>query len=383
MELEFDKEMDAILRRSGKGVLVGDKPLGKPKHLDADAIAAFVENAIPAPTRRLYMEHFADCDRCRKLLSSSILMNDSAAAAAAPAAVVVAAAESIPWYQRLFRTPNLAIAMGALILTFSGVLGYMVLQNRPDTNVAMAPAVEQESQRGPYAPSDSSAMSANAANVASNSAANIASAPAADAIEPPAGESENKPLGRATGPADSDRLSETAAGKPETDKGLTLDGVDVAREQPKLSKAAPPPAPVVTQSAPGMVGGVRADEERKEKDDSATMLKKSAEAPRSRDLPAAPAKSGPTRSVGPVQSQMNTQTQNNVGEMSVTRNVGGKTFDNRNGAWYDRAYRNQPTANYRRGTPEYKKLDSGLRSIADNLGGTVVLMWKSKAYRIN
>jgi len=377
MELEFDKEMDAILRRSGRGVLVGDKP--PEKHLDADAIAAFVENAVPAPTRRLYMEHFADCERCRKLLSSSILMNDSAATAAVPAAVIVAAAESIPWYQRLFRTPNLAIAMGALILTFSGVLGYMVLQNREDTSVAMAPA-EKEVQRGPYSGSEPSAMSANAANVASNTAANIASAPAANAIAPVAGETENKPLGRATGPTDSGRVSDTEAGKPEFERGITLDGVDTVREQPKLSKAAPDP--VVTQSAPAIVGGVRADEERKEKDD-ATALKKSAEAPRPRDLPAAPAKSGPTRSVGPIQSQTNNQIMNQAGEMAVTRAVGGKTFDNRNGAWYDRAYRNQATTNYRRGTAEYKKLDGGLRSIADNLGGTVVLIWKDKAYRIN
>lgn len=378
MELEFDKEMDAILRRSGpdalRGVLVGDKP--PEKHLDADAIAAFVENAIPVPMRRLYMEHFADCDRCRKLLSSSILMNDSAATAAAPAAVIIAAAESIPCYQRLFRTPTLAIAMGALVLTFSGVLGYMVLQNRQDTSVAMAPA-EKEIQRGPYA-SEPSAGVANAANTVSNTAANIAPTPAATGMASMP-ETESKPLGRATGPADSeDRPSEVVAGKPEADKGITVDGLGIAREPPKLSKAVPPPAPVVTQSAPG---GVRADEERKEKDD-ATALKKSAEDSRNRrDLPAAPAKSGPVRGAGPVQSQTN-QIQN-VGEMPVIRNVGGKTFDNRNGAWYDRAYRNHATANYRRGTAEYKKLDTGLRSIADNLGGTVVLMWKDKAYRIN
>lgn len=381
MELEFDKEMDAILRRArdGSGVVTMADP-----HLDADAIAAFVENAVPTPTRWLYMEHFADCDRCRKLLSTSILMDESAATAAAPAAVVVAAGETISWYQRLFRTPNLAIAMGALVLTFSGVLGYLMLQNRQGENVAMAPAAETESQRGPYAPTEPSAMSANAANGASNSAANIASAQPANSAASSTDEIENKPLGRTTGPADSDtRLSDTTAGKAEADKGITPDGLDIAREQPKLSKAAPPPAPIVTQSAPGMVGGVRPEEERKEKDDAATMSKKSTEDSRNRrDLPAAPARSGPVRGAGPVQNQSN-QTQNQVFDMPVTRVVGGKTFDNRSGAWYDRAYKNQQTNNYRRGTDQYKKLDSGLRSIADNLGGTVVMMWKDKAYRIN
>lgn len=374
MELEFDKEMDAILRRSGRGVLVGDDKPEKPKHLDADAIAAFVENAVPAPTQRLYIEHFADCGRCRKILSSSILMNETAATAAAPAAVVVAANDAIPWYQRLFRTPNLAIAMGALVLTFSGVLGYMVLQNRQDTNVAMAPAAATESQRGPNAPAEPSAMSANAANLASNSAANVASAPATNAMSEVPAAVESKPLGRTTGPSD-DRLSDTIAGKSEADKGITLDG-DL-REQPK---AAPPPVTMQKPAAEAVPGAGR-DEERK--DDASLARKKSAEDSRSRDLPPAPKNAGPVRSAGPVQSQTNAQTQNQVGEMSVVRNVGGKTFDNRNGAWYDRAYRNQPTANYRRGTAEYKKLDSGLRSIADNLGGTVVMVWKDKAYRIN
>ena len=68
--------------------------------------------------------------------------------------------------------------------------------------------------------------------------------------------------------------------------------------------------------------------------------------------------------------------------MPVTRSVGGKTFNNRNGAWYDSAYKNQATMNFRRGTDEYKKLDSGLRNIADTIGGTVVLVWKGKAYRV-
>ena len=84
------------------------------------------------------------------------------------------------------------------------------------------------------------------------------------------------------------------------------------------------------------------------------------------------------KTVGPLQSN---QTNNNY-QMSVTRVVGGKTFANRDGAWYDSAYSGKATTNIRRGTNEYKKLDSGLRNIADTLGGTVVVMWKAKAYRI-
>lgn len=68
--------------------------------------------------------------------------------------------------------------------------------------------------------------------------------------------------------------------------------------------------------------------------------------------------------------------------MPLTRTVSGKTFNKRDGAWYDSAYRGQATVNVRRGTDEFKKLDGGLRNIAITLGGTVVVVWKEKTYRI-
>jgi hypothetical protein len=65
-----------------------------------------------------------------------------------------------------------------------------------------------------------------------------------------------------------------------------------------------------------------------------------------------------------------------------TRLVGGKTFRNVGGIWFDAAYTSQQQTMIRRGSDDYKKLDSGLRSIAENLSGTVVVVWKGKAYRI-
>lgn len=375
MELEFDKEIDAILRRNGRGVLEGDKP--PEKHLDADAIAAFVENAIPDKMRRLYTEHFADCDRCRKLLSNSILMNQTAASMAAVGAAEVVAAPvaeaAAPWYKALFRTPNLAMAMGALVLTFSAVLGYLVLQNR-NAEVNVSQATEPEMQKGgPYLGIEAPAANANAA-AAANAAtlnANSAGVPSSTPAEPM---SANKPLaGPNTGET---KALDGLVSKPDAEKEIATDAP--APEKPKPVAAAPPP-PADDKTQPGAVAGAVRTEDAKD-EDAALAKRKSAET--RRDMPASPAKSGPVRSAGPVQNQSN-QTNQRVFDMPVTRLVGGKTFDNRDGAWYDRAYRNQPTTNFRRGTDPYKKLDSGLRSIADNLGGTVVLVWKDKAYRIH
>ena len=62
--------------------------------------------------------------------------------------------------------------------------------------------------------------------------------------------------------------------------------------------------------------------------------------------------------------------------------IGGKTFNRKNNVWYDASYNQQSTINITRGTEKYKKLDKGLRTIVENLGGTVIIVWKDKAYRI-
>ena len=389
MELEFDKEMDAILRRArdNRGVLVGDDPPAKPKHIDADSIAAFVENALPAKTRTLVMEHFADCDRCRRVLSRSMLLASEANGADVTAASIVSApavSAAMPWYQKLFRTPNLAMAMGSLVLVFGGLLGYMVIQNRQsDSNASVARIKDGEQQAGGLfaseEPSNTAASSANANAAPMANAANLA-IPAADTI---ANDMATPRLPSANKPAlPGGRPDLSVSGGAPADSGVLADE-DKARDEPRVAKAAPPPAPAMLDGlASERESKKEIDDKLKSKDDRAdpTMMRKQAEAPRGRDLPAPASKSGPARS-GPINMQSN-QNQNQTSEMLVTRSVSGKTFSNRNGAWYDSAYKNQATMNFRRGTDEYKKLDGGLRNIADTLGGTVVLVWKSKAYRI-
>lgn len=391
MELEFDKEMDAILRRARdcRGVLVGDEPPEKTKHVDADSIAAFVENALPTKTRTLYMEHFADCDRCRRILSQSMLFASEADVNAASVVSAPVVAVAIPWYQKLFRTPNLAIAMGALVLVFGGFFAFTVIQNRQsEQNASVAQVNDSERQKsGPYASDESANKAVAAANTApamTNTAANAAALPAQNAVPDPLvtpGEPSAEKRGITLSKPDS-----VATGGEFPESSLPArDEEKLSVEDRPMAKGAPPPAPTILG---GTVASEReskkeVDDKLKNKDDSSVpepVMRKQAEAPRGRDLPPQPSKSGPVRS-GPINTQTN-QIQNQTYDMPVKRSVGGKTFNNRNGAWYDSAYKNQATANFRRGTDEYKKLDIGLRNIADTIGGTVVLVWKGKAYRV-
>ncbi|MEP7077122.1 MAG: hypothetical protein ABI878_15055, partial [Acidobacteriota bacterium] len=64
------------------------------------------------------------------------------------------------------------------------------------------------------------------------------------------------------------------------------------------------------------------------------------------------------------------------------KRVAGKSFERKDGVWYDTAFHGQPTIDIHRGTPQFDLLDSGLKSIANNLSGVVVVVWKGRSYRI-
>lgn len=358
MELNFDKEMDALLRRArgGNAAAVGD-------HIDADAISAFAENALPDAMRRVYMSHLADCDRCRKQLSFNISMMETAAptAAAEEAAVVVATTESL--WSRLFRAPNLAMAMGALVLMFGSLLGYLALQNQSSPNSTVATANKPESRADGTAtqPYDYPNASAPAANIAVPSA----SPGNSSAAVPPAGASaEELAKGRVTAP--------TAA------ESTTADVV-MSGETTSVPKPVPPSAPA---TQPGMTGGVPADREVTTSKDEDKAVAKADDYTRD-GTPRTPKKvnEGPTRGNMSIQQQI----ENNMQGYEIPlrkRSAGGRTFEDRNGVWTDTAYRGQAVTVYKRGSDSYKKLDSGIRSIADQLGGTVIIVAGSRAYKI-
>lgn len=366
MEPEFDKVIDALLRSSPK---VGGNGGASPVHLDAADIAAFAENALPAPIRAEFTTHFADCGRCRGVLANAIAMNAEAepeAAVAATAAAPVRAAETAePWYRRLFRAPNLAFAMGALVLVFGGLIGYTVLQNSAGGEATIA-QVEDEptAASGPMAPDDSY-FSANTASNAANAAAN------------------SNAMTRAANTASIAPTPETSGGgggrlnTAERAEGYSLEVErDVARSQP--SAAAPPPPPLTA---------AKTEEPKDDKEAKVSVADSQVAAEQQRQVQAMP----PIANSGPVQSTATRKDNAALAKKRSTvpgaapipvREVGGKTFERREGVWYDRAYSGQPTTNVRRGTDDYRKLDSGLRSITDNINGTVVVVWKEKAYRV-
>jgi hypothetical protein len=373
VELEFDKEIDALLRKA--------QPPAAPTrgaHMDADAMNAFAEGAMPEAIRKTYTAHLSDCDSCRKALSQVALLNEPiamtavAATAAAPFAAPIPARRSVvPWYRSLFSTPGLAAAFGVLVLAFGGVLAYLITQRgaATDTSVAMQKEVSNSAASAPYAGIESNAgMNANASSATSNRSTTnkTAHTAAASSTNSTTKTTVDQPVGSASNAVASNTM---ASG--------------TAPSQPPVA-AAPASKPADALVAGGSVAAEKSKDEAKTEQDRREDKEAIRNRALSEDSPArgtmtAKKVAGPGRSAGQVQNQVQANAQS---EMAVTRKVAGKTFHSSSGAWYDSAYHGQSTTNIRRGSDEFKKLDSGLRSIANELGGVVVVVWKDKAYRI-
>ena len=377
MEKEFDNEIDALLRKEAGGRTITISEFAAP-HLDADEISAFAENALPGLTKQKFAAHFADCDDCRKTLSSVIQLNsDTVTGKASQVAAPVAAGIPVPWYEKLFLFPNLAYVMGSLIVLFGGFLAFSVLQysgNKAEiSQISMdeAPAASGPSIGDGEVYYNTNTAAANFMNSAANTSMNAANA------------SANSSIGRS--PATSANTAEAV--RDETPIATT----DVDGGSPP---AAPQPTPADTAVTMRKVENLPKAQEQlqdlKESERSARELK-----PRSvpSQAPGGAAKSKvPIKNESDNASSLDGQRSDQLSELKLTKpdssapsrrkQAGGRTFELRQNVWYDSAYRGQATINVRRDTDDYRKLSSGLRSIANGVSGTVVIVWNNKAYRI-
>jgi len=366
------------LRQAARGETASATANLKSAHLDADEISAFAENALPENVKQKYTIHFADCNRCRSILSNLIALGTETEIEIPLVQTVKTekVAAVIPWYRKLFAAPNLAYTMGALLLAFSGLIAFVVLQNNNASSGLEISQISEQAEK-PQGPSFnevpptqekfsnsamSNSMSSNS-SMMSNAAPNVSSTNSAPA------QSETKTT---TIPAANTIMS--AAPKP-----VTSAGEPASPEIREDSFAMLPNKNNLPSQAVNANTNAAKKEEPKKTENEQTVVDttdsaKSAQNKRIEQLPV----NG--RSV-PSESLMAAK-QKKARVTSETTSVNGKTFRRAGGVWTDSAYKEQPTTNISRGTNEYKKLDSNLRSIVENLGGTVIVVWKEKAYQI-
>jgi hypothetical protein len=398
MTNEFDKEIDSLLRKTSRGGETAFKEINPQSlHIDADEISLFAENALSTKMRVRVTEHLADCDRCRKILSNVITLNAETISENVHAKEITAASVSIPWYKKLFAFPQIAYAMGALALVFTGIIGVLILKNATDTaNSSVAqmdksPVSEQESKGASANSANTSATGSFSTSTNSNSMMANTVAMSNSAMPTPGSLAPTTDKSVSPVSAANSNISATGSGnKPESERDAKTDSL-AAPKPTVLAKTEDfvkdgPPAQTLSRENQNRSDDESARVARQQSEISensiaqnqAQIMPDTRNAKRSAPAVAArneARKSVTTDSADVIAGETKEKTAN-------TRSAGGKTFKRANGVWYDPAYKGGATTNVRRGTDEYKKLDSGLRSIAENLGGTVVVVWKGKAYRI-
>lgn len=365
MELNFDKEIDAILRKARDGESAFTAAANPAAHLDADEISAFAENALPANAKMRSTAHLADCDRCRKILSNIVLLNAETESEIVHADEKIVAAPAVPWYRRLFLFPNLAYSLGALALVFGGLIVFTALQGLDTFQNAEISQVSNKPMETQSAPTmaNSNSMANSANDSTSNTAFNSnKSVEAMNPSVPSNAAPMTTPLLR---DKDADYTCEDCGSPNETD------GVTSSQDS------------VLSKNKPSSTTRADKDEVVREENKPAAEAKKNADDKRSQsekqELPEPNFTGGVTDQA--ARKATTPKKKADSSKTGETTSAGGKTFRRENNVWYDTTYNNQATTNITRGSAEYKKLDKDLRVIVENLGGTVVIVWKSKAYR--
>jgi hypothetical protein len=423
MKRPDNTEMDRLLRRHarlGGGAVRGTAAAaGGGAHMDADEMNAYAEGALPEAARSRYFAHLADCDACRKLVTELTLAATASAEGRerAAAAAAVTPAPSKSWRERLaaLLSPQvLRYAVPALALFAVVIVAIVAMRANKD-----AAFVAHNEQAAPSSRAGGAASSNLAAQPTTKTEGSENHAPSSEGVDMvPDGQTRTRPDVAASpappppvkAPADKDEVPAAQA----TPAPFTMDGTDDAKTQSRETdrpaggrraeeevNAAPPPRPAQEPvlAAPAATGETRMrDEEAQrkpkvaEKTDGADVsegtVTNRSESKRERgDLGKAAgtpststrAATNVTRKRAPGGARAQTES------AADTRSVSGRSFQRQGDAWVDTAYNpSRPTTNVRRGSEQYRTLvadEPGLRAITDQLGGEVIVVWKTRAYR--
>lgn len=356
-------------------------------HLDADEFNAFAEGQLPDRTRARFIAHVADCESCRGIL---ITLTQASGEPVAPPVSTSQNAASF-WSRILvFFSPTvLRYAVPALVLVAIIGVGFFALRpQRPTDFVAQ------------HQPEDSS-VSAGIQNAAPTAQAN-ATPPTLQEGNVSTQEAE---VGKEKSNLTSrDQVAGNTAGTDVTTGAAVKDSPKLREEG--ASQAAPsfapePQSPPRPPSRPALsdldksvtlnrqeTGEPEAVQRRREDDNYKSQPSGEAENNRA----AAPGTASPginARRVEGLMAERRGYGDKNKKDSAAdkdTRSVAGRQFRREGSVWVDTTYdSSRSTINVTRGSEQFRALvadEPGIRDIANQLGGEVIVVWRGRAYRI-
>jgi len=420
-----DAQIDVLLRRYARH----SQSNSATEHLDADELNAFAEGSLPEGARARYVSHLVDCDNCRQIVSQLAI---SSGAVIAAEAATTPNPSGYSWWKRLFGffTPlTLRLAAFAIVLiTVTGVVFLITRRPRESNLIAQSEQAKQAPPASAVKPFNDSAPQTNSSSKTSGSENKQGLATQPESI------SKTSPSSDQIAKLDASKAGDTSVSPPKPAKeaeafsspSLAMNKKGEAVQTETVPSYAPPPPGAgqraetqsrQQQNVAGLAAGSGPRQSQQQPSDTFKMPDRGRVGEAGKDTreddkslaantPVARKRAGDEKAKGPRRDMENNSAANrNSSELRdeaaksqgvlntkpaaseekppETRSAGGRKFKRQGSLWVDAKFKSSMTLkSISRGSSEFDALDSGLRSIAQQLGGEVIVVWKNKAYLI-
>ena len=393
MKQANNNEVDLLLRALARerksaawqsGSESGDAKQVSSAHLDADELNSYAEGVAPDLARARYTEHLADCEACRGIVVS--LVQSAGAASRLEVPEQKGGAGFWQKLRELFSPTVLGYAVPALVLT--AVIGIGLLALRQQQRVQFVAQNERQAE----APSAAQSNADSGVSTVAQPQATVQDGIKSGATTKLPGEKtalEDEKLQAGRGLLKPD--SSVAKVAPSKDAGQPADVDSVAESRPYAlepkAAQAPPPATVINPEKPAELAKERSekreDQPRDQNEEFRVQTDEVHGPNRSRSNTAQPMSQ---RGAGVASGRGPSADKNKKGADVETRSVMGRYFTREGDAWVDTAYEySQATVRVARGSDQFRALvadEPAIRTIAAQLDGVVIVVWKNRAYRI-
>jgi hypothetical protein len=391
MKTTNENEMDLLLRALGRdgsarsateSLQQSSHEIGE--HLDADELNCYAEGIVTGAERLRYTKHLADCARCRSIVAGLV-------PAMPRQRETVKLETGWSWREKLaalFAPAVVRFAVPALALTALIGIAIVVLRRPQQTDF-----VAQNQQQTPGVSTRGETQTTTTSD-APQAAASPGQQPLAGSQEKTAS-LEERPSAiqspvvapKTTGTATTDRA---AQGLVQPADSSVAQSQPTFAAEPTEAAAPPPPAPAALDANKAAEARKQDNEAdlQKRRDDAFSRARTENEVAR-----AGPAKGGPSRGnsnnlggYASVMSRSADKDEKAAGNAVETRKVSGRLFHREGNVWVDSSYDSgRATVNVKRGSEQFRALiadEPAIRSVAEQLGGEVIVVWKGTAYRI-
>jgi hypothetical protein len=394
-----NNQVDLLLRslagRRGNVSIPGEVASGGEQqvasdHLDADELNSYAEGVAPEASRARYTQHLADCDSCR-----GIVVGLTQASGAANRYELPEQPRGLTFWQKLgalFAQPVWRYAVPAMVLTtVIGIGLFAVLRQRRNDFVAQnGPVINTPSAgkvdtvQAPPATNGQPAKTDNGIQSATPPVETTKGLLQGEKIQP-AGHEEVAP-GANVPKAEPEKDGEVTRGVTATTESRPADAIES-----KAGASASRPAPVVGYDKSAEL----AKEQPSKREDQDSNRDERFQVQAQNDQVHGPNRS--RNNTYPTPNQQNADVASRRGGPSnsdkkqkanevETRSVMGRRFMRDGGAWVDTDYESsRATIRVARGSDQYRALvadEPAIRTIAAELDGVVIVVWKNRAYRI-